>query len=233
VAFSFWGFSYDDAFINYRYARSMVEIGRLSYNPGEAVLGTTAPGWALLLGLACRLTRLPIPAIGTLIGLGSLLAVAWLVRSELRETPPFLREGLPLLFGLGALLSRWNVEMLGAEQLIILAAGVGSAVLALERDRPVAAGLPGATAMICRFDAGLLVGLIGLAVWWRHRLFPWRFTLAGLVPVSVFALALVTEFGTVVPVTLSAKQSEFSPTSSYTHLLQFLGTFDDPDFVSG
>ena len=216
MAFSFWGFSYDDAFINYRYARSVAEIGRLSYNPGEAVLGTTAPGWALLLGLACRLTRLSIPAIGTLIGLGSLLAVAGLVRSELREAPPFLREGLPLLFGLGALLSRWNVEMLGAEQLIILAFGLGSAVLALEHDRPVVAGLLGAAAMICRFDAGLLVGLVGLGLWWRRRAFPWRFALAGLVPVALFALALVSEFGTVVPITLAAKQSGFSAANSYS-----------------
>src|SRR6202022_2682648 len=40
----------DDAYITFRYARNLAEGLGLVYNPGEWVLGTTAPLWAILLG---------------------------------------------------------------------------------------------------------------------------------------------------------------------------------------
>ncbi len=65
VAGGFWGFSYDDAFITSQYARSWQERGALELNPGEAVDGTTAPGYAVLLGSLARLTPgLGVPAWG-------------------------------------------------------------------------------------------------------------------------------------------------------------------------
>src|ERR1700692_2518820 len=39
----------DDAYITFRYARNLAEGLGLVYNPGEWVLGTTAPLWAILL----------------------------------------------------------------------------------------------------------------------------------------------------------------------------------------
>ena len=41
IAIGFWGFSYDDAFITYRYAQNWVEWGKLVYNPDRTVYGTT------------------------------------------------------------------------------------------------------------------------------------------------------------------------------------------------
>ncbi len=40
----------DDAYITFRYARNLAEGLGLVYNPGEWVLGTTAPLWAILPG---------------------------------------------------------------------------------------------------------------------------------------------------------------------------------------
>ena len=40
----------DDAFITYRYAANLAQGAGLVYNVGERVLGTTTPGYAVLLG---------------------------------------------------------------------------------------------------------------------------------------------------------------------------------------
>ncbi len=217
VAWSFWGYSYDDAFITYRYARNWATTGHLEYNPGAAVLGTTAPGYALLLGLLAKLTGLSVPAWGTLLGLLSILAVALMVRLALRESPSAIRDGVPLLFGAGALLLRWNVEMFGAEQLPILALAAAAAYLALRGGRPVAAGLLVSAAMVCRLDAALLAGVLGLAVWVRERRFPLKFAAAGLLPVVLFLLYMHAAFGTIIPNTMAAKQSELGAAQvSYT-----------------
>jgi hypothetical protein len=42
---------FDDAYITYRYARNLATGQGFVYNPGEAVLGTTAALYGLLLGL--------------------------------------------------------------------------------------------------------------------------------------------------------------------------------------
>lgn len=48
-------FSYDEAFITFRYAANLSRGLGLVYNPGEPYLGTTGPGWAILLGGLHRL----------------------------------------------------------------------------------------------------------------------------------------------------------------------------------
>ena len=47
----------DDAFITYRHVRNFVSGHGLVYNPGEAVLGTTSPGYALLLSVGAFFTN--------------------------------------------------------------------------------------------------------------------------------------------------------------------------------
>jgi hypothetical protein len=210
LATGFLGYSYDDAFITYRYARNWAEGAGLVFNPGERVLGTTAPGYALLLGVLSALTGLSVPVWGTLLAVASLAAVALVLRSALAEAPPAVRAGAPLLFAASAFLLPWNVEMLGAETFPILALGVMAAHLALDRNRPIAAGLLISMAMICRLDAGLLAALLGLALWAKHRRFPWVFALAGLLPLAAFLGWLYAEFGAIVPNTMAAKQSELA-----------------------
>jgi len=46
----------DDAYITFRYARNIAEGVGFVYNPGERVLGTTTPAYALLLALLSRLS---------------------------------------------------------------------------------------------------------------------------------------------------------------------------------
>src|SRR5690606_8741405 len=46
----------DDAYITFRYARNIATGVGFVYNPGERVLGTTTPAYALLLALAARVS---------------------------------------------------------------------------------------------------------------------------------------------------------------------------------
>src|SRR5437879_965714 len=55
----------DDAYITFRYARNLAEGLGLVYNPGDWVLGTTAPAWALVLAAAYRLGFHDLPSLAT------------------------------------------------------------------------------------------------------------------------------------------------------------------------
>ncbi|HTQ81128.1 MAG TPA: hypothetical protein VMM92_14105, partial [Thermoanaerobaculia bacterium] len=210
LASGFWGFSYDDAFITYRYAQNLAEHGELAYNRGEAVLGTSAPGYGVLLGVAERLLPLGIPQWGTLLGYLALLICALLAGALLASRPARERVALSLLFGLLALTCRWNLELVGGEALPILAlAGMG-AYLALVRDRPVAAGLAVGLATLFRLDALLVAGSIGLLAWVVKRRFPWAYTLTVAALLAPFLAWLQARFHTIVPVTLGAKRAELA-----------------------
>jgi hypothetical protein len=140
IAGGLWGFSYDDAFITYRYAENWAAGRGLVFNPGEAVLGTTAPGWALLLGALARASAalgiegLGVPEWGTLL---TVAALWWLTAALpalwLPAASP-LRPALPLLLGTLALTCRWNLELLGAEAFPAAALAATSVWLALGRE---------------------------------------------------------------------------------------------------
>ena len=53
----------DDAYITFRYSENLLAGKGLVYNPGEAVLGTSAPLYALLLALFGRISGIAIPVV--------------------------------------------------------------------------------------------------------------------------------------------------------------------------
>jgi hypothetical protein len=218
VGCGFWRFSYDDAFITYRYARHWAAGDGLVYNRGEAVLGTTAPGYALALGVLTRASggRLDPPAWGTLLSLLSLAAAFALAGAAARGAPR-APAGFALAAAAGglALILRWNVEMLGTETLPVLALVVAAAYLACELapSSPLAspaAGLAVALAMAFRLDAALAAAAIGATVWTARRRPPLAFALAGLLPLAAWLGWLALRFGAVVPSTLAAKRGELA-----------------------
>lgn len=211
VAVGFWRFSYDDAFITYRYAANLAASGSFEYNPGERVLGTTAPGWALLLAALTRFSpaALDVAAWGTLLSVGSLVAVVLALASALGTRPPLVRWALPLLFGGLVFSLRWNLEMLGAETMAV-AALVPWGVLCALRGRPALGGLLLAAATLCRLDAALAFGPLALALLWRDRRAALRAAVAFGLPVALYLGSITAVFGDVRPNTLGAKQSENS-----------------------
>ncbi|MEM7052551.1 MAG: hypothetical protein AAF604_23005 [Acidobacteriota bacterium] len=212
LASGFWGDSYDDAYITYQYAQRWARGDGLTFNDGERVLGTSAPGYALALGGLDRWAGIEPPAGGSLL---SLLALGGLVLLLGAMAGP-RHATWPLLFALTALTCRWNIEMLGAETLPAAALGTLAVWLALRRDQATAAGLAAAAAMLCRTDLVLLATLLGAVLWWRQRRPPWRYALAGLLPPALLGIWLTSYFGSPLPATLAGKQSERSDALGYS-----------------
>jgi hypothetical protein len=169
----------DDAYLTLRNARNVAEGFGLVYNPGETVLGTTTPLFAILHGL-----------------IGGLLGARWIpldavVINAIADTLAFI-----LLVG-------WIAEAAGS-RIVGLAAGAAYAfapraieyssggmeapvytlliLVALReaaRGHEVISGGVSGLALVCRPD-GLVVGFIALA--WlaaSTRRVPWRFLAAG------------------------------------------------------
>lgn len=219
VGWAVWGFSYDDAYITYRYAAHFAAGDGLVFNPGERVLGTTAPGYAVLLGVLSWVAGSPV-AWGTILGLLGLAAAAlspWLLPADRRPPTAWI-----VLWGASLFLARWLVELLGAETLPVLGAACLAGVLALGPPRPstrrlAAAGLLAALAASLRFDAVFVCGLLGLALWLRRRCFPWPF-FVGTLPAGLVVLAVTAYYGSPLPQTLAGKRGEFADRTiaSYT-----------------
>ncbi|MFQ5921958.1 MAG: hypothetical protein ACE5M4_03875, partial [Anaerolineales bacterium] len=71
----------DDAYITFRYARNLLDGHGLVYNPGEAVLGTTTPLFALLLsalGVPIGGPEAPFPVIALIVSAAADAATAFL-----------------------------------------------------------------------------------------------------------------------------------------------------------
>mgnify|MGYP001254091700 CR=1 FL=1 len=125
----------DDAFITYRYSANFANGKGLVYNEGERVLGTTTPGYALLLGVIGRFSGIQaIPRISQVIGaIGHLVfgvCSAWLAQ---RITGNSLSS--TVIFGI-VLLSPQTLysSLAGMESSLFLALiGGGFVALALKR----------------------------------------------------------------------------------------------------
>jgi hypothetical protein len=75
----------DDAYISFRYARNLAQGFGLVYNPGEWVLGTTAPLWAIVLAGGYRLGFIDLPLLATVISaLCDAASVVFLVQVGMR-----------------------------------------------------------------------------------------------------------------------------------------------------
>ncbi len=212
VGLGFAPATYDDGYITYRYADNLARGRGFVFNPGEPVLGTSAPGYGLLLaGLerAAGPGRVGVDGWGAMIFLVALaslpLSLAGALRRLQADRPELVAGGFALL----AVPARWNAELMGCETLPIVALVAAAFVAGLD-GREFAAGALAGVATALRFDAALAVAALAMALWVDRRRLPWRFALtASLAPVCC-ALWLGTTFGSILPNTLAGKRSELA-----------------------
>jgi hypothetical protein len=197
-------FSYDDAWITYRYAFNLASGNGFVYNVGERVFGTSAPGYAVLLAALAVPSPDAVPAISGAIGVVALaaLALAFFVFGA--------RHGSPFAGGVAAVLFVVNplaLESFGGEMLTQAALGMWALVL-VTLGRPALATTCGVAATVVRPD-GAIVLIVSLA-WqaWRARALPWRRALAAAVVLGLWFGVLWWYFGTPLPGTLAAKQAQ-------------------------
>ena len=216
---AFWmrGWGYDDPYITYRYAANIAQGVGFVYNPGEYVLSTTTPLYALVLAFF-RITGADLPTVSLRIGAVSLalggLALWYL--GQRWDSPVAAWVGLwvypffPLL-----------VTTLGSEQPFTLALVLWGTVAYAGRRYPAAAVLL-ALGVVSRADSGVMVLILAVHyLFWRWRRekdgFPWSsMAVGGGILLLWFGFAWVY-FGSPLPATLAAKQAQGLMTISQSY----------------
>jgi hypothetical protein len=243
------GFPLDDSWIHLQFARNLAAGDGLSYNPGEAVTGSTAPLWTALLSLVFLLPGGTAAAIWGAKLLGSALYLAgvhatWRLARELGLSP-----GLAQLAAALALATSWLVwsALSGMEVPLFVLLSVWGMVLHLRERRrperpPLACGLFGLAAL-ARPEGFLLLAAAALdrllvfdrdadgALRWRR---PDGSGLAVGIGLAALAVLPVLAFyvaagGSVLPTTFAAKGAEvrrWLPDARYVY--QVLGILFRP-----
>jgi hypothetical protein len=210
---AFAPFTYDDGYITYRYADNL-SLGRgLVFNPGENVLGTTAPMFAVLLAGLTALTRslsMTVAAWGTVVSLLSLAAAVVSLQTFRREGGPLPGAAQSVVLAVMVFAARWNIEMIGCENMAVLGLVSAAFAFAFARRGEVVPGVLAGLAASLRFDAGLAAAALGILLWVERRKLPWRYGLAGLLPIAGSLAWLHSTFGTFLPNTLQGKRSELA-----------------------
>lgn len=205
------GQALDDVFITYRYAQNLAAGEGLVFNPGERVFGTTAPGWALLLGVLARLAPLSVPVLGTLLTGVSLLVVALTLHAEGRR----LGRGAETAAGGTLMVSNvylWmhnGFEVYPALALLLVAAALAAGGAARRGPQIAAGGLAGLAVWLrpeAALGALLLGALLAARALGRRRGLPWAYALTLAATVGCGALAAFAWFGGVLPVSVEAKR---------------------------
>ncbi|MBI1277198.1 MAG: hypothetical protein GC179_03625 [Anaerolineaceae bacterium] len=206
-------FRLDDSFITYRYARNFAQGIGLVYNPGDNVLSTTAPLYAMLLGVLSFVIP-DFHLLGSLIGTISIGLGGWLTYSLL---PRRMSEPIRLWGGLVYVLSSPLWLALGMETafwiMLVLAA-----VWSVQEKRWASGGLLVGIAALSRPDAALPAGLLGLMLtinavnqlsttgrWWKPVVY---YAIVGAIPLVLFGIWAYATYGSPFPVTLSAKSAQ-------------------------
>ncbi len=207
---------YDDPYITYRYARNLAQGIDLVYNPGERVLSTTTPLFALLLGLLYPFQP-DLPHLANLLGAFSLALGAiflWDLGRQLAS--PAVGWVALLLYPVFPLL----ISTSGSETPLYLAFCLGAFVFYMRQRYGWAAAFC-ALAFLTRYDGALVGGVILMDYLLRNRrLPPWRIVLVFLGLTLPWLLFAWVYYGSPLPATLAAKQHQGMMASS-------------PSFVAG
>jgi arabinofuranosyltransferase len=227
----------DDAFITFRYAQNMLSGHGLVYNPGEAVLGTTTPVYALLmtgLGLLAGGPHAPFPAIAVIANALSDSLTCWLL-VKLGETLGHRRAGLSAAIVWA--IAPWSVTFaIGGMETSLFVLLIVSTFYLHSTNRPIWAALTASFCLLTRPDALLFIiplvieRLRQIAI---HRHGVLRSPRATLIEISAFCLPAASWavigfmiYGNPIPNSILAKVAAYRLPSdaALTRLLQHYGT---------
>jgi len=204
------GWRYDDPYITYRYAENIRAGIGFVYNPGQRILSTTTPLFALVLA-GLQNPRLDAPTLAALLGCISLalggLAFWAMGRAWKAQIAGWAGLVLYPLFPLAFV-------TLGSETPLYLALCLWAFALAAHK-RYALAGVCAGLAFVARGD-GALAGLV-IGVWLvaaslagnQSKITPLiRFGLGWLIPVAPWLIFATLYFGSPLPVTMAVKQAQ-------------------------
>lgn len=153
----------DDAFITHRYARNLAAGHGLVYTPGEpALLGTSSPGFAILLAGLSRATGFEPPEVAWALALLATVAAGLLFHRLLRR---FLPEAASIAGALFLVTNPVLARSTGLETALYVAVAL-AVLLALDGGLLWAAGLLTGAALWLRLDA-VTLAVPALLAWRR------------------------------------------------------------------
>ncbi len=206
IYWAFYKFGYDDPFITYRYAENLARGLGLVYNPGEKILSTTTPLFAL--GLALLQPVWPdLPHLANLLGAFS-LGLGAICLWDLAHTwqTPWVGWLSLLLYPIFPLL----LGTLGSETPLYLASCLGAFAFYARRRYHLTA-ICAAVAVLTRADGILIPILLGVDYIVRvRRPIPWLSIGLFLGLTAPWFLFAWDYFGSPFPATLAAKQHQGS-----------------------
>ncbi|MEZ4861306.1 MAG: hypothetical protein R3C14_08365 [Caldilineaceae bacterium] len=231
----FWNdtaYDVDDAPITYRYAENLATGVGFVYNPGERILGTSTPLYAMLLALL-RLVGLPIPLASNSLNFISSLLITYLVMALTNYLTHSWWAGILSALYLLVQGPFLRFTMSGMETpfytLLILLA-----IYALLMGKSHWAAAWAALAFLTRLDGLVIVGAVLLALWVQRRKLPWpEIGVAALIILPWIGFATLY-FGSPLPLSMLAKQHHLQERGSsrfwiWQHL--FLDGMGAPTFL--
>jgi len=227
----------DDAYITFRYAQNLLRGDGLVYNPGQMVLGTTTPVYALLMAGLSALsggTQAPFPLLALIVNALADGLTCWLI---VRLAGLFAARRAGIAAALVWALAPMSVTFaIGGMETSLFIALATATFYFHSRDRPVAAALCGAFTLLTRPDALLL--LVPLAVERLRRSLPQgrlnrvphpvtgREALAFALPVGVWIVLGSLTYGSPLPHSILAKAAAYRlpPEAALIRLVQHYAT---------
>lgn len=218
----------DDAYITFRYARSLSQGQGFSYNPGEHVLGTTTPLYTLLLaGLASLLGAQNLVWISFVISLLADVLNIWLL---FRLASRLLRSNLAGLLAAGVFMLqplRLNVAGGGMETSLFILFLLGMYERQLLARQPVQAAIFASLAILTRIDAILAIAPVFLYALFTDRQKSLKAACLAVLLLMPWFIWATSYFGSPIPFSLTSKLAAYQdvdPRATLTFLLFFLAT---------
>lgn len=205
LVFAYWGQSYDDVFLAFRYAKNIEAGYGFVFNQGERFLGTPAPLFVLLLVILHKLLPfITIPQVGSVISSGGL---AWACMAMYQIARVSERRLVGVIAALLIAFNPFTLLVLGGETPLYLAF-VTTAIFCYVTERYGLAAFLLGLALMNRTEAlvpiGMLFGLYTL----QHRRFPVRMILICAATVTPWILFAFWQFGSPLTNSFTAKMSQ-------------------------
>jgi len=217
----------DDSYITFRYAHNLLSGQGFSFNPGEAVLGTTTPLYTLLMAGLGALTGgsdAPFDRLALLVNLIADVVTALLLwrlgcrlgfeRAGVAAALAWAVAPFSVTFAVGGLETSLYVCLLTGTAVAAVNAGLRERKLEFNdsgvRYR-LAAALLASLALLTRPDALILLGPLALERLWAARRVPirWGEAAAALLPYGAWLVYATLVFGSPLPHSILAKAAAY------------------------
>jgi len=222
----------DDAFITFRYAQNLIAGNGLVYNPGEWVLGTTTPLYAVLIAAIGSITggiQAPYPEIAVVIS-AIADAISCLIIIRLSTNLGYRRSGIAAALIWAAAPMSVTFAIGGMETSLFILLMMGTFYMH-SNNQPVLAAFLGSLSLLTRPDALLFLLPLGLERAYRFfrsrkQYLPLSEIASLLIPVIMWSVISLIYYGDPLPRSIAAKAVAYllPPEAGIARLLQHYAT---------